>query len=77
MRDRMTPSNGKRDAFWGTLSVCGECGRCLCYGCHPDGPCRDEREAPATAAIAATNRESLLSDTVGGVAARRSHRYVI
>ncbi len=47
MSDRLSPSNGKRDVFWGTLRACPVCGRCLCYGCHPQGPCVDEREAAA------------------------------
>jgi hypothetical protein len=64
MRDRPSPSNGKRDAFWGTLRLCPECGRCLCYGCHPQGPCRDERDVQWQPARAATNREILLSSHV-------------
>ncbi len=64
MRDRPSPSNGKRDRFWGTLAVCPECGRCLCYGCHPHGPCRDEREAPRSVAMAATNPETRISTHV-------------
>ncbi len=43
MSDRPSPANGKRDLFWGTLRSCGICGRCLCYACHPRGPCADER----------------------------------
>ncbi len=57
MSDRLSPSNGKRDVFWGTLRACPVCGRCLCYGCHPQGPCIDEREGavqmqPASASTA-------------------------
>jgi hypothetical protein len=56
MNDRLSPPNGKRHVFWGTLRTCPICGRCLCYGCHPQGPCLDEREAalsiqPATPVI--------------------------
>ena len=43
MNDRPAPANGKRDVFWGTLRNCGVCGRCLCYTCHPRGPCADVR----------------------------------
>ncbi len=60
MRDRPSPSNGKRDVLWGTLAACSECGRCLCYGCHPHGPCRDERDSPTLGAVAATNPETPL-----------------
>ncbi len=42
MNDRPFPANGKRNASWGTLNTCGVCGRCLCYACHPRGPCADE-----------------------------------
>ena len=45
MSDRLSPPNGKRHTLWGTLRTCPTCGRCLCYGCHPQGPCLDEREA--------------------------------
>ncbi len=64
MRDRPSPSNGKRDRFWGTLAVCPECGRCLCYGCHPHGPCRDERAAEQSLSMASTNPESRVSTRV-------------
>lgn len=47
MNDRPSPANGKRDVFWGTLKNCPVCGRCLCYGCHPRGPCADERVTTA------------------------------
>ncbi len=42
--DYPTPANGKRNSFWGTLHVCPDCGRCLCFACHPDGPCLDQRD---------------------------------
>ncbi len=45
MSDRPSPANGKRDRFWGTLKICPACGRCLCYACHPRGPCIDDRTA--------------------------------
>jgi hypothetical protein len=64
MRDRPSPSNGKRDAFWGTLRLCPECGLCLCYGCHPQGPCRDERDALWQPARAAANPETPFSARV-------------
>ncbi len=47
MSERPSPANGKRDVFWGTLHACGVCGRCLCYACHPRGPCADDRAASA------------------------------
>ncbi len=47
MSDRPSPSNGKRHSSWGTLEACPLCGRCLCFGCHPRGPCLDERESQA------------------------------
>ncbi len=47
MSDRPSPANGKRDVFWGTLRTCGVCGRCLCYACHPRGPCADARPTAA------------------------------
>lgn len=45
MSDRLSAANGKRDPLWGTLKTCPACGRCLCYGCHPRGPCVDDRAA--------------------------------
>jgi hypothetical protein len=42
MSDRPTAANGKRNQAWGTTSACPECGACLCFGCHPHGPCADE-----------------------------------
>ncbi len=69
MRDRPSPSNGKRDRFWGTLSICPECGRCLCYGCHPHGPCRDEPESSLRAPVASTNPESRFSTRVNAAGA--------
>jgi hypothetical protein len=42
MSDRVSPANGKRSPAWGTLKVCPACGRCLCFGCHPEGPCTAE-----------------------------------
>ncbi len=69
MRDRPSPSNGKRDRFWGTLSICPECGRCLCYGCHPHGPCRDERETHFQASMPSTNPETRLSTRVNAAGA--------
>ena len=45
MSDRPSAANGKRNHEWGTLRECPVCGHCLCYGCHPSGPCVD---APRT-----------------------------
>jgi hypothetical protein len=39
MSDRPSAANGKRNDAWGTLETCPACGRCLCFGCHPEGPC--------------------------------------
>jgi hypothetical protein len=44
---RPVPSNGKNNVFWGTRTLCSVCGRCLCFGCHPHGPCVDDRTKPA------------------------------
>jgi hypothetical protein len=49
MSDRPTAVNGKRNQAWGTTSSCPECGECLCFGCHPHGPCCDEEERPGAA----------------------------
>ena len=43
MGDRLAAANGKRHRAWGTRQVCDECGRCLCYACHPEGPCVEDR----------------------------------
>jgi hypothetical protein len=42
MSDRPSAINGKRNRSWGTLHACPACGRCLCFGCHPTGPCVDD-----------------------------------
>ncbi len=65
MSERLSPSNGKRDMFWGTLRACPVCGRCLCYGCHPQGPCVDEREAVVQMQLAHVDatHESVASGT--------------
>jgi hypothetical protein len=42
MSDRPSAANGKRNHDWGTLCECPVCGHCLCYGCHPSGPCLDD-----------------------------------
>jgi hypothetical protein len=39
MSDRPTGANGKRNQAWGTTDICPACGRCLCFACHPEGPC--------------------------------------
>ena len=44
MSDRPTGANGKRSQAWGTTSSCPVCGQCLCFGCHPSGPCLDEQD---------------------------------
>ena len=48
MSDRPTGANGKRNQLWGTTGLCPECGRCLCFACHPDGPCQDEHDPHLT-----------------------------
>jgi hypothetical protein len=50
MSDRPTAVNGKRSQAWGTTSACPECGACLCFGCHPNGPCVDEHDRLAAPA---------------------------
>jgi hypothetical protein len=47
MSDRPTGANGKRSLAWGTTHPCPACGECLCFACHPYGPCVDEMEAGA------------------------------
>jgi hypothetical protein len=42
MSDRPSAANGKRNRAWGTRGECPACGQCLCFGCHPSGPCVDE-----------------------------------
>jgi len=42
MSDRPSAVNGKRSQAWGTLGSCPACGQCLCFGCHPAGPCLDD-----------------------------------
>jgi hypothetical protein len=42
MSDRPSAVNGKRSQAWGTLGPCQACGQCLCFGCHPAGPCLDD-----------------------------------
>ena len=49
MSDRPTAVNGKRNQAWGTTAACPECGECLCFGCHPHGPCVDEHHAALAA----------------------------
>jgi hypothetical protein len=44
MSDRPSAINGKRSNGWGTLHACPACGQCLCFGCHPAGPCVDDVE---------------------------------
>ncbi len=70
MSDRPSPSNGKRDMLWGTLEPCSECGRCLCYRCHPHGPCVDEREAAVAGPAMSTNPESAFTVAVNAAARR-------
>lgn len=43
MSDRPTGANGKRNQSWGSTMTCPDCGRCLCFACHPEGPCLDEQ----------------------------------
>ncbi len=49
MGEQLKAANGKQHVFWGTLRPCPACGRCLCFGCHPEGPCVDDREQEAAA----------------------------
>jgi hypothetical protein len=63
MSDRPTAVNGKRSRAWGTTSACPECGECLCFACHPKGPCIDEHASDAgTGAGCATAGEGYASN---------------
>ena len=48
MSNRPTAVNGKRNRAWGTTSECAACGECLCFACHPQGPCVDEHASIAS-----------------------------
>jgi len=52
MSDRPSAVNGKRNREWGTMSACPACGQCLCFGCHPTGPCVDEQPSGGVGASA-------------------------
>jgi hypothetical protein len=52
MSDRPSAINGKRNRAWGTLHACPACGQCLCFGCHPAGPCVDEQAHSDAASVA-------------------------
>lgn len=40
---RITEALPDMEAFcWGTQMPCLVCQRCLCYSCHPNGPCVPE-----------------------------------
>jgi hypothetical protein len=54
MSDRPSAINGKRNRAWGTMDACPACGQCLCFGCHPAGPCVDEDAAAASNTSAGT-----------------------
>jgi len=65
MSDRPSAANGKRNTSWGTLGRCPSCGQCLCFGCHPAGPCVDE--TAAAAAIGPTHAQGgFISSSFGG-----------
>jgi hypothetical protein len=55
MSDRPSAVNGKRSQSWGPLHACPSCGQCLCFGCHPTGPCADDaaRDDGATSRVSA------------------------
>ncbi len=53
MSDRPDAANGKRSTAWGTTGICPACGRCLCFGCHPDGPCVDQHDPLASPSFSA------------------------
>jgi hypothetical protein len=57
MSDRPSAVNGKRNQAWGTLGDCPVCGQCLCFGCHPTGPCVDDesRDEPFTGSCASAS----------------------
>jgi len=49
MGERLTAANGKRYRAWGTREICPACGECLCFKCHPRGPCvHEEKQAVAS-----------------------------
>ena len=62
MGDRPKASNGKQHVFWGTLRGCPSCGRCLCFACHPDGPCVDDRDRDCAPACRRTDAAASLAD---------------
>jgi hypothetical protein len=49
MSDRPSAVNGKRSQAWGTMHECPACGQCLCFACHPAGPCVDDHAGAASA----------------------------
>jgi hypothetical protein len=70
MSDRPSAINGKRSRAWGTLDVCPACGQCLCFGCHPTGPCVDDaahdaagRGRPASARFTTGNGTAGFDDS--------------
>jgi hypothetical protein len=64
MSDRPSAVNGKRNRAWGTRDACPACGQCLCFGCHPAGPCVDERDGAAGPSGGATYRSASSASSV-------------
>jgi hypothetical protein len=66
MSDRPSAINGKRNQAWGTLRECPACGQCLCFGCHPAGPCLDDHDEAATASFTDTVTYASAGFTLSG-----------
>jgi hypothetical protein len=64
MSDRPSAINGRRDRAWGTRDPCPACGRCLCFGYHPAGPCVDEHDHAAASDRAAGASANLPSSVL-------------
>ncbi len=70
MSDRPSAINGKRSRSWGTLVACPSCGQCLCFGCHPSGPCVDDAERPPAGAGEGASRFALPAFGFGTLVSR-------
>ena len=55
MSDPPSAINGKKNSAWGTLGACPSCGACLCFGCHPAGPCVDDEDHAHAATMTAVS----------------------
>ncbi len=66
MSDRPSAVNGKRSNDWGTRRVCPACGECLCFGCHPAGPCLDDADSLRGGRADQPSMASFSGGTYGG-----------